>query len=77
MFREIIPESARNGLTRIATVHPNADGHINNYIESIQEATAPFGITQRYFTSMKEAVEWIESENEKIALKIRMDGKVN
>lgn len=77
MFREIIPESARNGLTRIATVHPNADSHINNYIESIQGVTAPFGITQRYFTSMQEAVEWIESENEKIALKIRMDGKVN
>jgi hypothetical protein len=77
MFREIIPESARNGLTRIVTVHPNADDHINHYIKSIQEAAAPFGITQRYFTSMKEAVEWIESENEKIALKIRMDGKVN
>lgn len=77
MFREIIPESAHNGLTRIATVHPDANDHINHYIESIQEAVAPFGITQRYFTSMKEAVEWIESENEKIALKIRMDGKVN
>jgi signal transduction histidine kinase len=77
MFREVVPESARNGLIRIATIHPDADNYIYNYIQSIEGAAAPFNITQRNFASMAEAVEWIESENEKIALKIRTDGKVN
>ncbi len=75
MFSEILPEAARNGLSRIAAVRPDAtDAHILDYLRSINETLVKLGIWQQFFLSMEDALEWIETENEKIALKIITNG---
>jgi hypothetical protein len=78
MFHEIIPEAARNGLIRIAAIRPDAaDDHIHDYLRSMNESILKLGIAQRFFLSMKEATGWIESENEKIALKLKSNGNAD
>ncbi|SKC52884.1 sensor histidine kinase [Ohtaekwangia koreensis] len=78
MFHEIIPEAARNGLIRIAAIRPDAaDDHIHDYLRSMNESILKLGIEQRFFLSMKEAAGWIESENEKIALKLKSNGNAD
>ncbi|HEY9046876.1 MAG TPA: ATP-binding protein, partial [Ohtaekwangia sp.] len=63
MFREILPEAARNGLTRIAAIRPDAtDTHIRDYLRSINETLVKLGIWQQFFLSMKDSVDWLESE---------------
>jgi len=71
MFSEIMPEAARNGLTRIAAVRPDAaDPKILEYLKGINESLVRLGVWQRFFLTMQEAVDWMENENEKANLKI-------
>jgi signal transduction histidine kinase len=72
MFTEILPEAARNGLTRMAGVNPDAtDPLILSYMKGIHEHLLNLGVLQKFFVSMKEAVDWIQEENEKASLKTK------
>ncbi|HEY9047694.1 MAG TPA: hypothetical protein VIN08_17430, partial [Ohtaekwangia sp.] len=61
-----------------AAIRPDAtDTHIRDYLRSINETLVKLGIWQQFFLSMKDSVDWLESENEKIALKIKMNGNTD
>jgi two-component sensor histidine kinase len=68
MFRHILPEAVRNGLTRIAAVRPDiADEHVQGYLNGINDTLMKIGILQQFFPSMEAATAWIAEQNEKIA----------
>jgi signal transduction histidine kinase len=70
MFKEIMPDAARNGLRKIAAVRPDAaEGVVLDYLRGINQTLSSLGVHQEFFLTMKDACDWIESENEKISLK--------
>lgn len=76
MFTHILPDAARNGLRRIAAIRPDAaDQLTKEYLVGINQTLSQLGVWQEFFTSMEEAVKWIQQENEKAALKFSENGK--
>jgi signal transduction histidine kinase len=71
MFHDIMPEAAQYGLRRIAAVRPVIpDDNAKEYMKGIADALKKLGITQEYFATFNEAVDWIQQENEKPRQKI-------
>lgn len=78
MFHHIMPEAARNGLSRIAAIRPDATDQLTQeYLVGINQTLSQLGVWQEYFPSMESAVAWVQLENEKAALKFRENGKNN
>jgi signal transduction histidine kinase len=66
MFHDIMPEAAQYGLQGIAAIKPgNSDENAQQYMKGITDALKKLGITQEYFATFNEAVDWIQQENEK------------
>jgi signal transduction histidine kinase len=66
MFQEILPEAARYGLRRIAGVKSDSkDPHVVAYQKGISENLLKLNIQQEYFLTLTEAMDWIQTENEK------------
>jgi signal transduction histidine kinase len=66
MFKTILPEAAKNGLRRIASVQPNIQDHkVKAYLDAIEMNISKFGIRYKSFRSVQETFEWIQEENEK------------
>jgi anti-sigma regulatory factor (Ser/Thr protein kinase) len=76
MFDMILPDAARNGLSRIATIRPDAaDLLIQEYLTGINRTLSSLGVLQHNFITMDEAVGWIQYENEKGSLRTKSNGK--
>jgi len=70
MFKEIIPDAARNGLRKIAAIRPDAaEGTVLDYLSGINKTLSSLGVHQEFFLTMKDASDWIELENEKVSFK--------
>jgi signal transduction histidine kinase len=66
MFNDIMPEAAQYGLRRIAAVRPEEpDANAKEYMKGIADTLKKLGITQEYFGTFNQAVDWIQEENEK------------
>jgi signal transduction histidine kinase len=66
MFHEILPEAAQYGLKRIAGVTPAAENqNFTQYGGDIIGHLKKLGLEQKYFNSFKEAMDWVQHENEK------------
>jgi hypothetical protein len=66
MFQTILPDAAKNGLKRIATIQPYYDNsQVQDYTQDIQLNISKFGILYRSFRTHKETIEWIQEETEK------------
>lgn len=66
MLTTILPEAAKNGLKRIASVHPDIPDHkVKAYLEEIEMNIRKFGIRYKTFRSSQESVEWIQEENKR------------
>lgn len=69
IFKDILPEAARNGLKRVAAIRPDKDlPLVYEYLQDIHETLATLGARQKSFITMEEATNWIEEENIKAAL---------
>jgi hypothetical protein len=78
MFEHIMPDAARNGLTRIAAIRPDATDQLTrDYLGGINKALSQLGVWQEFFLSMEDAVDWIQHENEKASLRFGENGKNN
>ena len=65
MYMNVLPEAVRNGMCRIATVRPDIDNPIvQDYLKGSNESLAKLGSRQEFFRTMKEAIDWIQIENE-------------
>jgi signal transduction histidine kinase len=65
MLTTILPEAAKNGLKRIASIEPiQSDFLIQDYLDAIATNISKFGIRYKSFRSQEETMEWIQSENE-------------
>ena len=67
MFNTILPDAAKNGLKRIATIEPyhNNHNHVRDYVNDIELNIGKFGILYKSFRTHKETIEWIMEETEK------------
>jgi signal transduction histidine kinase len=66
MLTTILPEAARNGLKRIATIEPlHDDVHAEEYLAAIQLNISKFGILYKSFRNHHETLEWIQEEARK------------
>ena len=66
MLTTILPEAARNGLKRIATIEPLRDDvHAEEYLAAIQLNISKFGILYKSFRNHHETLEWIQEEARK------------
>lgn len=66
MLTTILPEAAKNGLKRIASVHTmQIDFNAQDYLDAIEMNISKFGIRYKSFRTQQETVEWIQEENEK------------
>lgn len=75
VFSTIFPDAAQNGLRKIAAVRPDAASPaVQQYLQGINEHLKRLGINQEYFLTMEEAVDWIQIQNEKAALKTYHNG---
>jgi len=68
-FQNVIPEAARYGLKKIATVRalgtdPRLDDFFNNLVSNV----SGIGIDQSVFSSYVDAISWIEVENERSSI---------
>jgi signal transduction histidine kinase len=64
MFQEILPEAAQYGLRRIAGIKPdNHDPLVAEYLKGITDNLRKLGIQQQYFSTLSEAMDWIQTEN--------------
>ncbi|HEY3403347.1 MAG TPA: HAMP domain-containing sensor histidine kinase [Ohtaekwangia sp.] len=78
MFSTIFPDAAQNGLRKIAAVRPDATSPlVQQYLQGINEHLKRLGINQEYFLTMEEAVDWIQIQNEKAALKTYNHGNTD
>jgi signal transduction histidine kinase len=76
MFDKILPEASHNGLSRIAAIRPDAaEPLVKEYLIGINKTLSSLGVLQEYFLSMEEAVNWIQNENEKAAIRQMTNGK--
>jgi signal transduction histidine kinase len=76
MFSHIMPEAARNGLSRIAAIRPDASDQLTReYLAGINQTLSQLGVWQEYFLSMEKAIDWVQRENEKAALRFSENGK--
>lgn len=74
MFQEILPEASQYGLKRIAGVTPLVeDPHSAQYLGGIISKLESLGVEQKYFTSFKEAMNWVQHENEKKLINTNYD----
>ncbi len=65
MFHTILPEASRNGLRRIAGVRQDvSDPIVQEYLKGINQSLVKLGARQEFFSSMREAMDWIQQENE-------------
>ena len=65
MFQNILPDATRNGMRRIAAVQPNIENPVvQEYLKGINESLLKLGARQEFFHTMKEAMDWIQQENE-------------
>ncbi len=65
MFHSILPDATRNGIRRIAAVRPDvANSMVQEYLKGINESLLKLGAQQEFFLTMKEAMDWIQHENE-------------
>lgn len=77
-FTEILPEASRNGLRYIAGVRPDATHPlIQEYLESINKNMSRVGIQQKFFLTMGEAIDWLQTQNEIMSLKTNQDGSID
>lgn len=68
MMTTILPEAAKNGLKRIATIQPlENDFIVQDYLDAIEANISKFGIRYRSFVTEQETIEWIQDENERPA----------
>jgi len=66
MLTTILPEAARNGLKRIATIEPLRDDvHAEEYLSAIQLNISKFGILYKSFRSHNDTLEWLQEEARK------------
>ncbi|HEX6227556.1 MAG TPA: ATP-binding protein [Chryseolinea sp.] len=66
MFTTILPEAAKNGLKRIASVHPfHEDTHSEEYLAGLALNISKFGILYKSFSTHQESLEWIQRESKK------------
>ncbi|HEY5822963.1 MAG TPA: HAMP domain-containing sensor histidine kinase, partial [Cyclobacteriaceae bacterium] len=66
MLTTILPEAARNGLKRIATIEPLRDDvHAEEYLSAIQLNISKFGILYKSFRNHNDTLEWIQEEARK------------
>jgi len=66
MFNTILPEAAKNGLRRIASIQPTIEDYkVKAYLDAIEMNISKFGIHYKSFRSVHETLEWIQEENEK------------
>jgi len=78
IFKDILPEAARNGLRRIAVIKPDQDEPpVTEYILGIHDTLARLGARQETFLNMENAVNWIEEENIKAALTTSHDARLD
>lgn len=64
MLTTILPEAAKNGLKRIATIHAKESDFITrHYLDAIEANISKFGIRYKSFRSEEETIEWIHDEN--------------
>jgi len=67
MLNTILPEAAKNGLKRIASVQSaNNDTLVKEYLDAIELNISKFGIRYRSFQTQQETIQWIQEENEKM-----------
>jgi signal transduction histidine kinase len=66
MLTTILPEAAKNGLKRIASIQPiDYDYYVQDYLDAIEVNINKFGIRYKSFRSPQEIAEWIQNENER------------
>ncbi|HZB11663.1 MAG TPA: HAMP domain-containing sensor histidine kinase [Chryseolinea sp.] len=66
MFTTILPEAAKNGLKRIASIQPIGDNsQTEEYLAALALNISKFGILFKTFRSHEETLEWIQDESEK------------
>ena len=66
MLTTILPEAARNGLKRIASIQPSDyDLGVQEYLNAIEMNISKFGIRYKSFGNLQDTVGWIQEENEK------------
>jgi signal transduction histidine kinase len=68
-FHNIMPEAARYGLKKIATIREDqADPRLEEYFNNLASNISHIGIDQSSFGSYGDAISWIEFENERSSL---------
>lgn len=78
MLNTILPEAAKNGLKRIASIHANGyDQEVQAYLDAIELNISKFGIRYKSFSTHQETMEWIQEENEKTNSFQNYDRSVN
>ena len=66
MFTTILPEAAKNGLKRIATIQPLASElKVQEYLSDIEMNISKFGILYKSFRNHRETLAWIQGESAK------------
>jgi signal transduction histidine kinase len=66
MLTTILPEAAKNGLKRIASIQPNIyDPKVKAYLDAIETNISKLGIRYKSFRNSHETIAWIQEENEK------------
>jgi signal transduction histidine kinase len=66
MLTTILPEAARSGLKRIASIQPNIyDPKVKAYLDAIESNISKLGIRYKSFKNSHETIAWIQDENEK------------
>lgn len=64
MLTKILPEAAKNGLKRIASIQPVENDFITQgYLDTIEANISKFGIRYKSFRSEEETIAWIHDEN--------------
>jgi hypothetical protein len=64
MLTTILPEAAKNGLKRIATIQPIDNDFITqDYLDTIEINISKFEIRYKSFISEEETIAWIHDEN--------------
>jgi anti-sigma regulatory factor (Ser/Thr protein kinase) len=64
MLTTILPEAARSGLKRIASIQPLENDFLTqDYLDAIEANISKFGIRYKSFRSEVETIEWIQDEN--------------
>ncbi|HPM32337.1 MAG TPA: ATP-binding protein, partial [Chryseolinea sp.] len=65
MFQSILPDATRNGMRRIAAIRPDvSDPIVQEYLKGINQSLIKLGARQEFFPTMKDAMDWIQHENE-------------